>query len=156
VTKRALQCTYTRDATGRDFRDPTRPVTSCLLNRPVDRWKLQHLDQIFTLPRQTGVYIMLINVNYVYITTCQFNQMKTSRVNFNLSCLSRFIRVPLCTSCGRPVTHRSPNVHPTRQVRRPNRQLVLVVLPTGFHLWCTQITFIAGAVNILLEILWPC
>jgi len=41
----------TRDKTGRDFHDPTRPVTG-LLNRPVDRQNLQHLDQ--TLPRQTG------------------------------------------------------------------------------------------------------
>ena len=32
-----------RDGTGQDFRDPTGPVTR-LLNRPVDRQKLQHLD----------------------------------------------------------------------------------------------------------------
>jgi len=37
------------DGTGRDFCDPTLPVT-CLFNqpvdRPVDRRKLQHVDQI--------------------------------------------------------------------------------------------------------------
>jgi len=40
------------DGTGRDFCDPTRPVT-CLFNqpvdRPVDRRKLQHVDQIKTI-----------------------------------------------------------------------------------------------------------
>jgi len=39
-------------------------------------------------------------------------------------CVSRFVLVPLCILCGRPVTHRSPNVdltRPTTGAGRPDR-----------------------------------
>jgi len=57
---------------------------------------------------------MSIMSTFKYITTFQFNQVKTMRVNFNLLCLSRSVCVPLCILCGRSVTHRSPNIVPTR------------------------------------------
>ena len=37
--------------------------------------------------------MMSVKSAFKYITTFQFNQMKTSRVKFNLLCLSRFVRV---------------------------------------------------------------
>jgi len=74
---------------------------------------------------------MLINGNYVYITTFQFNQMKTSRV-------TQFQPVIFVSSCTR-ATHsafyaagRSRISHLTST--RPDRQQAPVD-PTGFHLW---------------------
>ena len=66
--------------------------------------------------------------------------MKILRVNFNLLWLSRFAREPLCILCGRPVTHRSPNVDPTWPVTWPDRQSA-PVNRTGFHLWNKWLNF---------------
>ena len=70
----------------------------------------------------------------------KFNQMKILRVNFNLLWLSRFACEPLCILCGRPVTHRSPNVDPTWPVTWPDRQSAPVDR-TGFHLWNKWLNF---------------
>ena len=93
------QVPHARDGTGPDFHEPIRPVTS-VLNWPVDRQKLQHLDH--TLPCQTGIKTVVytrVTLHYVHKYQLSLHHCISIQSNENIAC--QFQPVTFVSFCTR-------------------------------------------------------
>jgi len=125
-----VTCTW--DGTSPDFHDLTRSVT-CLLNRPVDRWKLTALDRPVdrqklkhsdqTLPCQTAKTAVYTTVRLHSVDKCQLSLHYHISIQSNENIAHQFqplifVSLWTCAALAFYADGRSPNIDPSRSATR--------------------------------------